>query len=135
MACAPLRRRPSRRLRYLEAPSSLRLHSIWIVGDELEPVFGDDRDVLEPDAAHARAIEAGLDRDHVADDEIVTAAGHRGRLVHLEADTVTEPVEEAAREHLAGLLRQLCRIAVRVEHLACDLHQLPPIDAGLRGGD
>src|SRR4051794_28777890 len=110
MAGAPLRRRPSRRLRYWEAPSSLRLHSVGIVGDKLEPVLGDDRDVLQPNTAHARSIEARLDRDHVAYDEIVAASRHGRRLVHLEPDAVAETVEEAAREHLARLLRQLCRV-------------------------
>src|SRR5205807_132524 len=82
-------------------------------------VVGDEQDVLQPDAAVARAIQAGLERDHVSGDEIVADDRQPRALVHLEADAVAEPVEEAAVEHLARLLRQLRRIPVLGEEVAC----------------
>ena len=62
----------------------------------LGAVLGDEHEVLEAAAAEARAVEARLDREHVAGDELVVAghAEHR-LLVHLEPDAVAERVEEA----------------------------------------
>src|SRR6185312_6247907 len=63
----------------------LRREVVRVPRDELGPVVGDDEDVLETDAAEAGAIEARLERDHVAGDEVVAGAREIRLLVHLEA--------------------------------------------------
>ena len=66
-------------------------------GQHLAAAVGDEDEILEPDAAERRVIEAGLERDHVAGDELPARHAAQVRpLVHLEADAVAEPVEEAA---------------------------------------
>src|SRR5438105_9241252 len=64
-------------------------------GQHLEPVVGDDREVLDPDPADAAQVDAGLDRDDVAGGEDVARLPVEVRaLVELEADAVAEPVAE-----------------------------------------
>src|SRR5438270_13457960 len=63
---------------------------------QLDAVLAHDREVLDPDAAEARKVDAGLDRDHVADLEHVARLGRESRrLVDRETDAVTEAVAEA----------------------------------------
>ena len=65
------------------------------------------------------AVEAGLERDHVAFDErLALDPPDAGPLVHLEADTVAGRVEVAVDERLALLLVQLRLVAVLVEEVA-----------------
>src|SRR3954468_9839791 len=54
--------------------SRSRLQLVRVVGDHFGAGLGDEQDVLEADAAHAGAVEARLERDHVALDEIVAGA-------------------------------------------------------------
>src|SRR4051794_24955858 len=75
------------------------LQHVRVVGHDLEAVVRADRDVLEPYAAVARAIQARLERDHVTRDKIVADPPEVRPLVHLEADPVAQAVEEAAVEH------------------------------------
>ena len=50
-------------------------------------------------------------------------------LVHLEADPVARPVEEAAVDDLAGLLRQRRRVPVLGEEVADQPHEVEAVDA------
>ena len=61
----------------------------------LAAVLGDDDEILEPDAAEALPVAAGLERDHVAGDERVARAAEVRALVDLEPDAVAERVEVA----------------------------------------
>src|SRR5215218_3149889 len=98
----------------------------------LVTVLGDEDEILEPDAAVALAVQAGLDRDDVAGDErLVTEQPEVRRLVHLEAHAVPEAVEEPLVERLAGLLRPLGLLARLLEDVARDLEELETRDARL----
>src|ERR671937_353943 len=113
-----------------------RRQVVRVVRDHLVTLVRDDDDVLEADAAVARAVQAWLDRDHVTGNEVVPVSPHVRELVHLEADAVAEAVEEAVLEHLAGRLAQLGLVTSLLEVLAHLLKELAPVDAGLhaRGG-
>src|SRR5919197_4154784 len=104
--------------------SCSRHEVVRVVRDHLVTVVRDDDDVLEPYAAVAGAVQAGLDRDHVTGNEIVPVSSHIRELVHLEADAVAEAVEEAVLEHLAGLLAQQSLVAGMLEVLAHRLEAL-----------
>ena len=88
----------------------------------LGAVLGDEHEVLEPAAAEALAVEARLERDHVAGDEL---AGRRGRGSAASCTSSPTPwpsaVEEAVLEHLARLLREQRRLAVLLEDVADSL--------------
>src|ERR1700693_4325871 len=89
---------------------------VRIVREVLCSVLRDEHEVLEPAAAEAGLVEAGLDGDHVAGHQRVAARGAHARLlVDLEPDSVPEPVDEALVEHLAGLLVQPRLVAVCLE--------------------
>src|SRR5262249_14442086 len=78
------------------------------VREVVDAAVGDNDVVLDPDPAEAFEIDARLDRDDVPEREKVRPfLAHARSLVDLQADAVTEPVAEAARE-----LR-------RVDDLAC----------------
>src|SRR5215203_176489 len=66
--------------------------------------FGYDYQVFYADAAHFRVVDAGLDRDDVAGDEILVGQRDAGGLVDLQSDAMPCAVEEALRERLAFLL-------------------------------
>ena len=70
------------------------------VGQHLAAVLGDEQEVLDAHSAEAVAVEAGLDRDHVARHELLADQAEARSLVDGEADPVTEPVVEAVPEHL-----------------------------------
>ena len=58
-------------------------------------VLGDDHEILDPDAADARQIDARLDRHDVAGDEpSLGRAGQPRRLVRDQPDAVAEAVAE-----------------------------------------
>src|SRR5688500_18187312 len=65
------------------------------VGQHLGAVVGDEDEALEPDAAVALPVEAGLDREHVARHERLAVPADVRFLVHLEADAVAGRVVEA----------------------------------------
>ena len=93
-------------------------------------------DVLEADAAVAGSVEPGLDGDDVACEELrPRQPPHAGRLVHLEADAVAEPVEEPVTERLAGLFRPQRRLARRLEDVAREVEDGARVDAGPNLGD
>jgi carboxypeptidase Taq len=73
------------------------------------------------------AVEAGLDRDHVAGNELLTEHPDGWRLVDLEADTVPEPVVEAVPEHFSFGLRELCRKAPLGEELGDEAVDSAPV--------
>src|SRR4051794_23170827 len=110
---------------------SSRRQVVRVVREHLVAVVGDEDDVLQAEAAEPGAIQARLDRDDVAGDELVSTATERGQLVHLEPDTVAETVEEPILQHFAGVLVQLCLVAGLVKLLAHSLEQRAPIYAGL----
>src|SRR5215211_7681287 len=108
----------------------LRLQVVREVREVLGAVLGDEHEVLEPAAAEALAVEAGLERHHVTGHELRDAAASEvRRLVHLEPDTVAETVEEAVLEHLARRLREHRRLAVLLEQLADEPKDLDPLHA------
>src|SRR5829696_1297098 len=117
---------PSRRV---VSPSELEV--VREVGQHLGAVLGDEDEVLEARAAEAVAVEARLDRDHVAGDEAVMSQPADVRLlVDLEPDAVAGSVEEAVEEHLTLGLVQLRRVAVLVEEVADEAMDLETRDAG-----
>src|SRR5215211_9250623 len=108
----------------------LRLQVVREVRQVLGAVLGDEHEVLEPDAAEALPVETGLERDHVAGDELLFAdQAHARLLVHLEANAVPEAVVEAFVEHLSLLLSALRRQSLRLEDLAADLVNGLAVDA------
>src|SRR5690349_9274271 len=99
--------------------AALRRQVVRVVGQVLRPVRRDEHEVLEADAAVARAVEARLDGDDVARAERrLGDQPEAGLLVHLEADAVPEPVEEAVRERHPVLLRPRRPLAGGLEDLA-----------------
>src|SRR5437588_1857918 len=103
---------------------------VRVFREVLGPVRRDEHEVLEPAAAEAAAVEAGLDRDDVAREELLADLAERRLLVHLEPYPVAEAVEEAVDEHLALLLRAQGGVAVALEDVAGDLEEVPPGRAG-----
>src|SRR4051795_8512556 len=89
------------------------LEAVRVLRQRLAAGCRDQEQVLEADAADALdALDAGLDRDHVADDELVVAGeAECRRLVHLQAHPVAEAEVEAVAELPAGLARPLGRVA------------------------
>src|SRR5580765_151710 len=92
--------------------------------DDNTAVVGDLHHVLDPDTAHAREVDPGLNRHHGAGRQrIVLLAAEARRLVDLEAD----PVPEAVHERVA--------VARALDHVAADgVHRLAG-DTGLHGVD
>src|SRR5229473_1567426 len=83
-------RRSSARSVSIAPPSvtASRCQVVRVVREVLGAGLGDEHEVLEPAAAEAGPVEAGLDRDHVARDERIAARGAHARLlVHLEPDS------------------------------------------------
>src|SRR5918996_2687940 len=75
---------------------SLRGEVVWIgVGDVLDPVLGDQDGVLQPNRADPVEVEARLDRDDVAGDQLVGSTPHRGVVVHLQPDAVPQRMRES----------------------------------------
>src|SRR4051794_15352098 len=87
------------------------------VGQQLAAVVRHEHEILEPAAAPAGAVEARLDRDDVARDQLARRTAEPRLLVHLEPDAVAERVEEAVLEDFPRLLRELRRIAVLAEEV------------------
>src|SRR6266536_1718574 len=112
------------------SPDTSGREVIGILGQVLRAVLGDEDEILQTHAAEALPVETGLERDDVTGDEVARSAAEPGRLVHLEADAVAEPVEEAVVEHLARGLRELRRVARVLEHLADESEDVHPRDAG-----
>ena len=77
------------------------------------------------------AIEARLDRDDIARNELLTEHPYGGRLVDLEADTVPEPVVEAVPQHFSLGLGELCRKAPLGEELGDEAVDSAPVHTGL----
>src|SRR6188472_1816963 len=101
------------------------------LGQHLAAVSGHEHDVLQPDAADRGVVTARFDRDDVTGNEGTAGKQpHVGALVHLEADAVTEPVEEATVEHLARRLRALGRITGCLVDLAGRIEDRPAVHAG-----
>ncbi len=77
------------------------------------PSAGDGHEILDPDAALARQVDAGLDRHDVAGlQHVRRLRAEDGRLVDLDADAVPEPVTEGLAE--AGRLDRSAGRRVRV---------------------
>src|SRR5689334_3534965 len=81
--------------------ATLRLEVVRVVRQHLGPVLGHEHEVLEAAAAVTVAVEARLDRDHVARDELAGRPAERRLFVDLQPDPVAERVVEAVLEHLA----------------------------------
>ncbi len=80
--------------------------------------------------------EPGLHRHHVTGDERRGRSEPHARvLVHLQADAVAEPVEEALLERLAEILRQQRLVAVLGEQLARRAVELVARGAAAHAGD
>src|SRR3954451_11135846 len=83
-----------------DSHAARRLEVVRVLRQRFAAVCRDQEQVLEADAADALdALDAGLDRDHVADDEFVVAGQAESRgLVHLQAHPVAEAEVEAVTE-------------------------------------
>src|SRR5438128_748406 len=82
-----------------------RREVVRVLRQVLGALLGDEHEVFEAHAAVALAVAARLDGDHVARPErVLRREAHAGLLVHLEPDSVAEPVEEAVGKRLAFLL-------------------------------
>src|SRR5436305_184846 len=129
------RRRPGYpnglRIKPLAKETRLGLQIVRILGQQLGPVLGHEHEILEPAAAVAVAIQAGLDRDHVALDELPGVAAQPGLLVHFQADAVAQAVEEPVLEDLAVALGQARRVGRLVEELAREHVDVAARDARL----
>src|SRR5262245_30502518 len=80
----------------------LRRQVVWEPRELLGAVLGDDDEVLEPAAAEAGAVQARLEREHLAAQQLlVPDHPEHGELVHVEADAVAERVEEPLLERAA----------------------------------
>ena len=88
------------------------------LGQHLRAVLRHEHEILEPDAAVAVPVEARLERDDVARDELAVDAADTRLLVHLEPDAVAGGVVEAVPEHLRLGLVELRLVAVLVEEVA-----------------
>ena len=96
----------------------------------LAAVVGDEHEVLEPAAAEALAVEARLDGEHIAGDELARPVRPSpGCSCTSRPDAVAEAVEEPVLERLVGILRQLRREAVLLEELTGHAVELLPCDA------
>ena len=85
-------------------------------------------------AAVAVAVEARLDRNHVARDErLAPDPAQAGPLVHLQPDAVAGRVEEPVLQHLALLLVQLRLVAMLVEEVADEAMDVAASHARLDG--
>src|SRR5438132_4350760 len=113
----------------------LGLQIVRVVRQQLGAVIRDEHEILEPAAAETVPVEPGLERDHVALDELARVSAQPGLLVHFESDAVTEAVEEPVLEHLAVALVQPGGIAGLVEELARQHVDVPAGDARLDGGE
>src|SRR3954471_22931228 len=100
------------------------------IRQDLASSFGHDDEVLEPTAAEAAPVAARLERDHVADHELVAEPAEVRAPVDLEPDAVAEPVEVAVLELLTGRLGQQRGLAGLVVGLARALEQRAAVDAG-----
>src|SRR4051812_8860306 len=92
-------RSPGRRGRRCRGPCAASLvHPVEAVVDGVEgvgAVLGDDHDVLDAHPPLALDVDAGLDREGVADGEpVAVAADQVGVLMLLEADAVAGAVNE-----------------------------------------
>src|SRR5439155_24115441 len=73
----------------------LRSEVVRELGEVLVALVGDENEILEAYAAEALAVEAGLDGDDVARNELLASHQPEDRLlVDLEPDAVTERMEE-----------------------------------------
>src|SRR5215204_5840211 len=92
--------------------------------------FGYDYQVFYADAAHFRVVEAGLERDDVAGDELFVGERDAGGLVDLQPDPMPCAVEEALSERLTLLLvvdvGLVTRFVQDIGDLAVDV---PAVDA------
>src|SRR5215207_2163937 len=92
--------------------------------------FGYDYQVFYADAAHFRVVEAGLERDDVAGDELFVGERDAGGLVDLQPDPMPCAVEEALSERLTLLLVVDVRlVASLVQHLGDLAVNVPAVDA------
>src|SRR5258706_12384602 len=68
-------------------------------------ILGDDEHVLEPDAADLGVVDPRLDRHDVTRKQRRgPRPADRWRLMDLEADTMTGPVDEATRHRILGIV-------------------------------
>src|SRR5215217_1930717 len=96
------------RLRLAQPPDRLS-QLVRKVRQGLAALLGDHDEILEPDAAVALPVAAGLQCDHVSRLQRVGGAAEPRALVDLETDAMAEPVEEAVAQHRARLLGELRR--------------------------
>src|SRR5213082_2947664 len=96
------RRRPGYpnglRIKPLAKETRLGLQIVRIIGQQLGPVLGHEHEILEPTAAVAVAIQSGLDRDHVALDDLAVALVQARWVARLVEDLAREHVDVAARD-------------------------------------
>src|SRR3954470_2519920 len=92
--------------------------------EELDPLLPDDREVLDANAAEARHVDPGLDRDDVPGLERVRRLRRQARrLVDLQADAVPEPVAELLA--VAGLVDDPARdrVGLHPRHAGANLRE------------
>src|SRR5690349_14721080 len=113
-------------------PGSLRpdLQVVGEVREDVAPALGDDAEILEADAAEALAVDARLDRDDVADHQVVAGEAHVRGLVHLDADAVAEPVEEVLIEGLTVCQPAGRAVAAGLDRVAGRLPDRRAVDPG-----
>src|SRR5262245_5916609 len=82
-------------------------------GQHFRLAVPDDHEILDPDPAQPRVVDAGLDGDDAADrEDVVALRPHRRLLVHLDPQAVAEPVAEELA--VAGVVDHLPRDRVDV---------------------
>src|SRR5262249_19756058 len=115
-----LRRRYAAEVKYVSGEG---YEFLGEAGQHLRPAgLADDDEVLDPDAAAARQVDARLDARDVADGQNLRRLGREPRqFVHVHADAVTQAVPEVRAE------------ALRLDDVASGGVGIEPADAGAHG--
>src|SRR5918998_5525370 len=116
--------------------AALDYESLREAGQVAATVLRDEDEVLYADAAKFWVVDAGLDGDDVAGDELVVGEGDAGGFVDLQPDPVPRAVEEALRKRLAfGPVVHVGLVARLVQHLGDLVVDVLSVDAGLYHGE
>src|SRR2546428_12407132 len=82
-------------------PLRADLELVVVLRQQLAATLANDDHVLQPDAAEVLLVDAGLDGDDIAGQQLsVLPQAHAWLLVHLDADAVAESVEEILVQRL-----------------------------------
>jgi hypothetical protein len=84
------------------SPSRRRESGHTRSGEHVGALLGHDEDVLQPASSEALAVNARLDGDHFADDELVGPGPQNRGLADFQAESVAEDMVEAVVQRLGA---------------------------------